>query len=359
MNPCHPSLLKRKIIHCDCDCFYAAVEILDNPQLKNQPIAVGGLPSHRGVIATASYEARKFGVRSAMPSAKALQLCPELQLIQTNMEKYRQVSKKIMSIYQQYSDLVEPLSLDEAYIDVTGSVLFDGSATRIAEAIRKQVVDETGITVSAGVAPNKFLAKIASDWQKPDGCFTIAPKDVDEFMHQLPVSRIFGVGPVTASKLKELGVETCGQLQNWSVFDFKSHLGHFGQTLYELCRGIDSRKVTPVRQRKSISVENTYVNDLRTQSECYDAINELIEKLHRRIERANIAHQIHKIFLKIRFNDFRSTTIEAIDHHIEAGRFYRLFDVAYERAAKPVRLLGVGIRLSPLENVEEQLSLFE
>ena len=348
----------RKIIHCDCDCFYAAIEMRDNPQLKHRAVAVGGEAHQRGVICTANYEARRFGVRSAMPTVKAMQLCPELVLLPVDMEKYHRESKRILAIYQEYSPLIEPLSLDEAYIDVTGSSFFQGSATHIAQAIRARVFHEIGITVSAGIAPNKFLAKVASDWQKPNGCFTIAPPEVDGFIKMLPVKKIFGVGPVTAQKMQGMGIQTCADLQALSIFDLRKHFGQFGQTLHDLCRGIDHRKVTPAHIRKSISVEETYPRDLAQKTACHLAIRALFGRLENRIRGAQSTHLVSKLFLKVRFEDFRSTTVETVENKVHPDYFCALFDAAYERAKKPVRLLGLGVRLSASGVNDRQQDLF-
>jgi len=264
----HVSQPTRKIIHCDCDCFYAAVEMRDNPALKGAPIAVGGDAAHRGVIATCNYEARHFGVRSAMPTSQALQRCPHLIVIPPSMDKYREASQFITAIYRDYTDLVEPLSLDEAYLDVTDSVQHQGSGTLIAQEIRARIAQTVGITASAGVAPNKFLAKIASDWNKPDGLFVIRPKDVAEFVKTLPIAKVFGVGKVTAAKLQTLGVTTCLDLQSWSIYELENQFGKFGERLYELCRGIDQRDVCANRERKSVSVEETYTHDLPDLAAC-------------------------------------------------------------------------------------------
>ncbi|MGB9110880.1 MAG: DNA polymerase IV, partial [Telluria sp.] len=199
----------RKIIHCDCDCFYASVEMRDDPSLRGRPLAVGGRPDQRGVVATCNYEARRFGIHSAMATAQAMKLCPELLLIPPNMEKYRIASTQIMEIYRDYTELVEPLSLDEAYLDVTASPHCKGSATLIAQEIRRRIFETVGITASAGVAPSKFVAKIASDWNKPDGLFLVRPEEVDDFVAALPVKKLHGVGKVTAAKMNGLGVQTC------------------------------------------------------------------------------------------------------------------------------------------------------
>lgn len=347
----------RKIIHLDCDCFYAAVEMRDNPSLKDKPVAVGGRPELRGVIATCNYIARKFGIHSAMATAQAISRCPSLVLIAPNMDKYGNVSRQIMDIYHHYTDLVEPLSLDEAYLDVTNAPFHQGSATRIAQEIRQKVVSEIGITVSAGVAPNKFLAKIASDWQKPDGMTVISPKAVAGFIETLPIDKLFGVGPVTAKKLHAMNMQTCKDLQSCPLPALVHHFGRFGQTLYELAHGIDERPVQPHRQRKSVSVERTFAHDLRSENECIEAITHLMDDLIKRIQRAKV-ESIAKLFVKIRFSDFSITTMECIENQLNVNTFVALFKQAVTRHHQAVRLLGIGIRIAPPSAASCQLSLF-
>ncbi|VVG70221.1 DNA polymerase IV [Pandoraea apista] len=350
----------RKIIHCDADCFYASVEMRDDPSLRGIPLAVGGQPDQRGVVATCNYEARAFGVRSAMPSAQALKLCPELRIIPPAMSRYQEASRRIMAIYRDYTDLVEPLSLDEAYLDVTDSEHCDGSATLIAREIRARVAAEVGLTVSAGVAPNKFIAKIASDWRKPDGMFVVKPAQVDAFVAELPVERLFGVGKVTAEKLRALGVDSCSDLRRHSMADLTERFGVFGQRLFERCRGIDTREVSPDRERKSISVETTYTRDLRTLAECETALEPLLRQLFERIERARRSEplSIAKVFVKIRFADFSRTTAEAGALRVDPAQCRELLAEAVGRKRKPVRLMGVGVRLMEAQ-AARQLRLFD
>ncbi|WP_051155304.1 DNA polymerase IV [Noviherbaspirillum massiliense] len=347
----------RKIIHCDCDCFYAAVEMRDDPSLRGRPLAVGGRPDQRGVIATCNYEARKFGIRSAMSTAQALQRCPDLIVLPPAMDKYRTASKQILAIYRDYTDLVEPLSLDEAYLDVTHSPHFKGSATLIAQDIRARIAQDVGITASAGVAPNKFIAKIASDWNKPDGMFVIRPQEVDAFVAALPVDKLFGVGKVTALKLKKLGASTCADLRSWSIVELQRRFGKFGASLHGLCRGIDLREVSPSRERKSISVEETFVTDVPDLAACLAQLPALFDKLGERVRRAKAERHIHKLFIKIRFADFRRTTAECVGTVLDYEQFGKLLYTAYQRGRKPVRLLGAGIRLSDEDDVN-QLGLF-
>jgi len=263
---------QRKVIHCDCDCFYAAIEERDHPELKNKPLAVGGSADRRGVLTTCNYEARAFGIHSAMPTAQAYRLCPDLIVLPVQMQKYRDASAIIKQIFTRFTEKIQPLSLDEAFLDVSDTTLHHGSATLIAREIKRLVFKEVGITISAGVAPNKFLAKIASDWEKPDGLTVITPDDVDEFVANLPVNKIFGVGRVTAKKMARMNIETCADLQAYEQLWLVENFGTFGARLYELCRGIDNREVSNSGARKSYSSERTYNHDLVEAQECVDAL---------------------------------------------------------------------------------------
>jgi DNA polymerase-4 len=348
----------RKIIHCDCDCFYASVEMRDDPSLRGRPLAVGGRPDQRGVIATCNYEARVFGIHSAMPTAQAIKLCPDLLVIPPAMDKYRVASRQIMDIYRDYTELVEPLSLDEAYLDVSASTQCRGSATLIAQEIRRRIFETVGITASAGVAPNKFVAKIASDWNKPDGLFLVRPEEIDAFVAALPVKKLFGVGKVTAAKLNNLGAQTCADLRGWTMQQLQHHFGSFGARLYDLSRGIDEREVSPSRERKSISTEETYTPDVPDLPACLALLPELYEQLLARIKRAGAEKFVNKLFVKIKFSDFQQTTVECVGHAPHIPTYARLMETGWLRASRPVRLLGVGVRLGDSENIE-QLRLFD
>jgi DNA polymerase-4 len=342
----------RKIIHCDCDCFYASIEMRDNPELVGKPIAVGGSPERRGVVATCNYEAREFGIHSAMSAAQARKRCPDLIIIRPDMEKYRQASARIHDIFQRFTDVIEPLSLDEAYLDVSQCRQHDGSATQIAESIRQAVKQEVRITISAGVAPNKFLAKIASDWRKPDGLFIIRPEQVDSFVAQLPVKKLHGVGKVTAAKMHGLGINTCAQLRALEQDELHQHFGSFGERLYQLSRGIDERPVQTERIRKSVSVENTYAHDLADLEACLAELPRLTAQLQKRLQRLDRPYNIHKQFIKIKFRDFSQTTVETVSGNTELENFIALCSAGFARGAKAVRLLGVGVRLTPEAEAE-------
>ena len=332
----------------------------DDPTLRGRPLAVGGRPDHRGVIATCNYEARRFGVHSAMSSALAMRKCPELLIMPPSMEKYRLASRQIMAIYRDYTAEVEPLSLDEAYLDVTRTDRCKGSATLMASEIRERIRATVGVTVSAGVAPNKFVAKIASDWNKPDGLYVVRPHEVDAFVAALPVRKIFGVGKVTAAKLEKLGLTTCAQLREWPLMDLHRQFGVFGKRLYELSRGIDERPVRADQERKSVSVETTYVTDLRTLDECASELRRLTEQLDARIARAEVAAAVRKLFVKIRFADFQRTTVECVGDVTHVPTLLALLEKGFSRRNQPVRLLGVGVRLEEDDASQAgQFALFE
>ncbi|MDH1265850.1 DNA polymerase IV [Pseudomonas sp. GD03944] len=348
----------RKIIHVDCDCFYAAIEMRDDPSLANKPLAVGGAADRRGVIATCNYEARAYGVRSAMASGHALKLCPDLLIVKPRMDVYKAVSREIHAIFRDYTDIIEPLSLDEAYLDVSDSPHCAGSATRIAQEIRRRVSQELHITVSAGVAPNKFLAKIASDWKKPNGLFVITPDQVDDFVAELPVSTLHGVGKVTADKLARRGIVLCQDLRERGKLSLVREFGSFGERLWNLARGIDERAVQTDSRRQSVSVENTYDQDLPDLAACVAQLPQLLDELARRMTRLDASYRPDKPFVKVKFHDFTQTTLEQAGAGRDLASYTALLGAAFARGNKPVRLLGVGVRLHDLRGRQEQLELF-
>lgn len=349
----------RKIIHCDADCFFAAVEAREDPSLRNRPIAVGGSHERRGVISTCNYEARTYGVHSAMSSAQAKRLCPDLIIIPPNMGLYQQVSQQIRSIYYDYTDKIEPLSLDEAFLDVSDSDVCKGSATLIAEQIRQRIFAELKITVSAGVSANKFIAKVASDWHKPNGLMVVPPDRIAAFIHSLPVKRIFGVGKVTAAKLQQLGIASCADLQRWSEIDLCQQFGSLGSRLYQLCRGIDDREVVSEWRRKSLSVEHTYAEDLPSVDHCLSQLPSLYSSLLQRMEHLDRGYRIAKAFVKVKFADFQTTTMERLGTSMRISDFRNLCIDAVKRQSTPVRLLGLGVRLLDQQQGEHrQLQLF-
>lgn len=350
----------RKIIHCDCDCFFAAVEMRDNPSLSDIPLAIGGSSDRRGVISTCNYPARQFGIHSAMATAHAMKLCPNLTVIPGNMEKYRQASAAIMSIYADYTDQIEPLSLDEAYLDVTGSTIKGGSATLIAQEIRQRVRDNVGITISAGVAPNKFIAKIASDWYKPDGLCVITPEKLEAFVLELPVQKIFGVGKVTGAKLQQMGIETCADLRTLSMAQLVDRFGRFGKRLYELSRGVDDRPVKTSRERKSISVEHTFAADLPDLDSCIEKLPAMLSELALRFQKHAQQREIAGAVMKLKFSDFTQTTVEQSAAECPLVLYQHLCQEAWFRGKKKVRLIGVGYRLQAKNQQQAvQLKLLE
>ena len=329
------------------DAFYASIEQRDNPEYRGKPIAVGGSPQGRGgVVATASYEARKFGVRSAMPSKKALELCPDVIFIRPRFDVYKAVSAEIRSIFERYTDLIEPLSLDEAFLDVTNDKQHIGSAIEIAKAIKLSIREELKLTASAGVSINKFIAKIASDMNKPDGLTFIGPSKIQSFVDTLNVEKFFGVGKVTADKMKSMGLHTGADLKKLSESELVRHFGKTGRFYYNIVRGIDHREVQPHRETKSISAEDTFPYDLKELDEMYEAIDTLSKIVTERIRRHGVKGRT--VTLKIKFHDFRQITRS---HSLPqpfgdwetirtTGR--KLLDAA-NLEEKKIRLLGIGI----------------
>ena len=303
----------RKIIHVDMDAFFASVEQRDNPDLRGKPVAVGG-SSKRGVVAAASYEARTFGVRSAMPSVVAQRRCPDLIFTKPRFEVYRAVSRQIREIFAQHTDLIEPLSLDEAYLDVTVDKQGIGSAVKIAKAIRAGIREETGLTASAGVSYNKFIAKLASDQNKPDGLCVILPRQGAAFVAGLPVRRFHGVGPRSAEKMAALGIETGADLAARSEEWLCQHFGSAGHYFYKAARGIDNRAVNPSRERKSLGGESTYFEDKRGDDELRSALDDIVDIVWERIERSGTRGRT--IVLKARYSDFRTITRSRSPGHI-------------------------------------------
>lgn len=328
------------------DCFYAAVEVKYNPKLKGKPLGIGGPPNTRSVLCTASYEARKFGVRSAMPSSQAVRLCPQLILIPPHFDLYKAESAKVREIFERFTKKIEPLSLDEAYLDVTECTQFGGSATLIAQEIRRLIFTELNLTASAGIAPNKFLAKIASDWKKPNGQFVVRPQDVESFVKELKVEKIFGVGKVTAQKMHELGLHTCLDIQKQSVAQLHRWFGSRAQELHDFAHGIDDREVVTEWERKSLTVEETYNKDLQTLEECLKQVPGLYEDFHNRLVKGEYEDRIKGMVVKLKFFDFKGTTHEEVCHGIPTQKdFERLIENAWLRRSVPVRLVGLGVRL--------------
>lgn len=354
----------RAILHVDMDAFYASVEIRDQPALAGRPVIVGGAPQRRGVVSAASYEARKFGVHSAMPTATALRRCPEAVLLPVRMERYAAVSRQIRAIFARYTPLVEPLSLDEAFLDVTESQKLFGPGAEIGRAIRQAIRQELDLVASVGVAPNKFLAKIASDLDKPDGFVEVKPDAVQDFLDPLPASRVWGVGKATCAELERYGIRTVADLRrqprDWLVERF----GRFGERLFELARGIDARPVVPDSEAKSLSHETTFPVDVRDRETLRARLLDLTEQVARRLRRHD--RLARTVQLKLRFADFRSITrsrtlpeptdvTAEIWHATEA-----LFRAALRGERRAVRLIGMGVHelVDPVAEPHIQPDLF-
>lgn len=342
----------RKIIHVDMDAFFASVEQRDDPDLRGKPVAVGGATG-RGVVAAASYEARKFGVRSAMPSLRAQQLCPGLIFRKPRFDVYREVSQQIRAIFRDYTPHVEPLSLDEAYLDVTEDLKGIGSATRIAELIRQRIRKETGLTASAGVSYNKFLAKLASDQNKPDGMCVIRPGQGAGFVASLPVRRFHGVGPRGAEKMARLGIETGADLREKDIAFLKANFGSFADYLYRAARGIDLRPVRANRPRKSLGGERTFMDDISAGHTLHETLDRIADIVWGRIEEAEARGRT--VTLKLRFTDFRIITrARSLPHFVSSkAEFAKLgHDLLDEMLPLPLPIRLMGLTLSALEGEE-------
>jgi DNA polymerase IV len=297
---------QRKIIHVDMDAFYASVEQRDNPEYRGKPIVVGGRPEKRGAVAAASYEARQFGVHSAMPSRTAAQRCPHLIFVSPRFEVYRGISEQIRAIFKRYTDLVEPLALDEAYLDITTNKINNPSATMIAREIKQTILNETGLTASAGISINKFLAKIASGMNKPDGLTVILPDQAETFVEALPIESFYGIGPATAAKMHELGIYTGADLKQKSDRHLMQHFGKVGAFYAQIARGIDDRPVNPNRIRKSIGAEMSYDPDLEDMAMVQQELEAIVQVVQQRLERHDARGRT--ITLKVKFADYQQIT---------------------------------------------------
>ena len=344
------------------DAFFASVEQLDNPELRGKPVAVGG-SGERSVVAAASYEARKFGVRSAMSSVIAKRLCPDLIFVKHNFERYNEISASVIEIFKEYTDLIEPLSIDEAFLDVTVDKQKINSATVIAKRIRSEIKIKTGLTASAGISVNKFLAKIASEINKPDGIFLIRPDEAEKFTEELPVEKFYGIGKVTAQKMHKLGIHKGADLKKWDLVSLVRNFGKAGLFFYDIVRGIDDRPVEPNQERKSIGTELTYEKDLTTRFEIIAELYKLEKELMERMEHAGTTGRT--ITLKVKFADFRqltrSKTLQHFIHDFETlHREVSSIRNSLKFEGARIRLLGVSIsNLESDECADRQLYLFE
>jgi DNA polymerase IV len=336
----------RRIVHLDMDAFYASVEQRDAPSLRGKPVAVGGRPESRGVVAAASYEARAFGVRSAMPMSRAVRLCPELVIVHPNFERYRAVSNQVMEILRACTPLVEPLSLDEAYLDVTENNWGEPYGSTVAKRLKQEIREATGLTASAGVAPNKFLAKIASGYRKPDGLTVISPERIESFLQELPVDALWGVGPVTARKLRAIGISRLVEVRTADPQKLQAAVGSLSDWLRQLSHGDDPRPVTPDRESKSSSTENTYAQDLTELA----AIREELDRMARENAQWLARHQLgaRTVTIKVRYADFttitRSHTLSMATNDADViASWAKDLVERTEAGTRPVRLLGVRV----------------
>lgn len=352
----------RKIIHVDMDAFFAAVEQRDNPELRGKPVIVGGKPGGRGVVSTCSYEARKFGVHSAMPTNEAYRLCPHGIFVRSRFDAYKEASQIVREIFFEYTDLVEPLSLDEAYLDVTENHKGNPSATLIAQEIRARIFKETQLTASAGVAPNKFIAKVASDFNKPDGLTVITPDKAEEFLEELDIKKFYGVGKATQRKMHALGIKTGADLKKWSEIDLVKAFGKSGRHYYKIVRGLDNREVKPHRTRKSYGKERTFSEDIGDLDWVNNFLDELAQTISEGMKKIPTAGKT--VTLKVRYKNFDTITrSHSLTHHTndakEISTIARQLLEQTEAGKRDIRLLGISI--SNLNLIEkdywEQLEL--
>ena len=340
----------RKIIHIDMDAFFASIEQRDRPELRGLPVIVGGSAAERGVVSTASYEARKFGVHSAMPTARALRLCPQGVFLPCDFERYRATARVIRAIFHRYTALVEPVSIDEAYLDVTENSLHEPSATRLAAAIQREILHETGLTASAGVSYNKFLAKVASDLRKPAGLSVITPEEAEAFLEALPIEKFHGIGKATAGKLHGMNIRTGRDLKALDLATITAHFGKFGIFYYHIVRGIDERPVEVTDERKSVGRENTFPHDISDIRRIRRELRELAARVAHNLQKLQLAGRT--VTLKVRYHDFRTVT-RSTGTAAPVNRSSAIAATALELLARteadrtPVRLLGISVSTFP------------
>lgn len=345
----------RRIVHIDMDCFYAAIELRERPELAGRPVAVGG-SSGRGVLTTCNYEARNYGCRSAMPVFKARERCPDLVLLPVRFELYRAESARIREIFARYTDRIEPLSLDEAYLDVSH---LGSEAASVAWSIRERIREERGLTASAGIAPNKFLAKVASDWNKPDGQFEVRSEEIDGFLEGLPVEKLWGVGRHTAARLHEAGIRTCGEMRSRSEVELVRRFGKFGRNLHRLCRGIDERPVETNRERKSLGNERTFRENLLSLEAGLPRLDEIVGELAEDLAERHGDRQVRENVVKVKFEDFQTTTAQRAADRLDAALMRELLAEAWSRGGgRSVRLIGASVRFREEGDEDGQLELF-
>ena len=342
------------------DSFFASIEIRDNPTLKNKPVAVGGKANQRGVLTTCNYLARKYGLHSAMSSKTAIQLCKDLIILPVDITKYRKISKEIFKIFKCYSRKIEPVSIDEAFLDVSESEYCRGDPEEMAKQIRSCIKADFGITASAGISSNKLIAKICSDWKKPDNQFSICDDEIQNFIKTVSLKSIPGIGRVNFKKCKTLNMTSCSDMQKISKDELIKIFGSYGYTLFNLVRGIDNREIETNRTRKSISVEDTFLHDLNDTTLCIQQLSILYTKLIERCKSSNVnTNDVREIFLKIKFNDFETITRQRKSLKIELNEFKSLFDSNIVKIIKPIRLLGIGFRLNDKKEESSQYDIFD
>ena len=353
---------QRKIIHVDMDAFFASVEQRDHPEYRGKPLIVGGQPNSRGVVAACSYEARKFGIHSAMPCSRAYRLCPQAIFVPPRFDAYREVSNQIRAIFWRYASDVEPLSLDEAYLDVSYTADFNGSATLIAKAIKQDILTETRLTASAGVSYNKFLAKVASDMDKPNGLYVIRPEQGPAFVAELPVGKFHGIGPATEAKMNQLGIATGYDLRQKSLAELSERFGKSGQYYYNIARGIDERPVRSTRVRKSLGKETTFADDILSVTELTAKLVDLAEIVLESLAKQNL--QARTVTVKVKYADFQQVTrAQTIEHSVTLADLKHWIPTLLSRTEaglKPVRLVGLslsGFDLPTAEKTQPQLDL--
>lgn len=363
MTPAPAAPWRRAILHVDMDAFYASIEQRDNPELRGKPLIVGGSPKSRGVVSAASYEIRPYGVRSAMPTAKALRLCPHAILVRPRMHRYAEISEAIFAVFSRFTPLVQSVSLDEAFLDVTGCQRLHGDPVAIAGRIRAEIKRETGLTASVGVASCRFMAKIASDLDKPDGLTVVPEEEMLTRLAPLPVSRIWGVGPVTNRRLARLGIATIGQLREWPMEALEAELGQTGIDLHLLANGRDDSPVSPHEEEKSVSHETTFATDIIELSRLETSLREQSDKVSARLRLSNLSGRV--VFIKLRYHDFttvtRRRTLDA-HTHLSATIYAAARELMRERTEagrRPVRLIGVGVADLAAGGEQRQMSLFD
>ena len=341
------------------DSFFASLEIREKPHLKKRPVAVGGKADERGVLTTCNYIARKYGLHSAMSSKKALQICKDLVILPVNITKYKEVSKEIFKIFKCYTKKVEPISIDEAYLDVSHSDYCRGDPEEMARQIRSCIKNDFDITASAGISSNKLVAKICSDWKKPDNQFSVCDSEISNFMKNVPLRNIPGIGKMNYEKCKSLKMEMCSDMYDMSELDLVNLFGSYGFTLFKLIRGLDDREVEINKIRKSISVEDTFIKDLHEIESCKVKIYDLHKRLVERCRNADVnSREIKEIFLKIKFNNFETITRQKRCESLEVSEFVGLFTKNIQNIDRPIRLIGVGFKLKELQNDSVQYDIF-